>query len=109
MMHTTADDPGRYRSEEDVERWKKRDPLPRYQNYLEQKNILPEERLAELEEAIQQQIQTAIDNAESKMAELGDPLGMFAHLYAELPPHLKKQKEELIRELDTRKGGGSDG
>ena len=34
MMHTTADDPKKYRSEEDVERWKARDPLLRYRKYL---------------------------------------------------------------------------
>lgn len=109
MMHTTADDPGRYRSEEDVERWKQRDPLPRYRSYLEQKKILPEERLTDFEETIQQQIQVAIDNAESRMAELGDPLDMFEHLYAELPPHLKKQREELKRELGSSKREGDDG
>ena len=27
-MHTTADDPKRYRSEEEVEQWRKRDPIP---------------------------------------------------------------------------------
>ncbi len=42
MMHTTADDPKKYRSEEEVELWKKKDPLLRYQNYLRKKNILPE-------------------------------------------------------------------
>jgi len=109
MMHTTADDPRRYRSEADVEQWQKRDPLSRYQNYLASKKVLTEGQLAELEQAIQQQIQTAIDNAENKMTALGNPLDMFEHLYAELPPHLEKQKEELIRELGGSKGEAGDG
>ncbi|MFW2366630.1 MAG: pyruvate dehydrogenase (acetyl-transferring) E1 component subunit alpha [Desulforhopalus sp.] len=109
MMHTTADDPGRYRSEEEVERWKKRDPLPRYQNYLIKTNILTEDYIAELEEVIQQEIQTAIDNAEKQMTELGDPLDMFEHLYAELPPHLEEQKKELITELTAGEGEVGDG
>ena len=37
MMHTTADDPKRYRSDEEVEKWRKKDPLPRFQNYLKEK------------------------------------------------------------------------
>ena len=33
-VHTTADDPKRYRSEEEVESWRRRDPLARFQGYL---------------------------------------------------------------------------
>ena len=32
MMHTTADDPTRYRTDEEVEKWNQKDPLPRFQN-----------------------------------------------------------------------------
>jgi len=101
MMHTTADDPKKYRSEEEVELWKKKDPLPRYQEYLLQKKILPESDLTTLEEEIKEQIQTAVDNAERQMQKLGEPLDMFDHLYAELPPHLRGQRKELTRELKT--------
>ncbi|MGB3210452.1 MAG: pyruvate dehydrogenase (acetyl-transferring) E1 component subunit alpha [Desulforhopalus sp.] len=106
MMHTTADDPKKYRSEKEVELWKKKDPLPRYQQYLQKKNILSESDLTALEEETQKQIQTAIDRVELQMKELGAPLDMFNHLYAELPPHLQMQKEELINELQS--GDGED-
>lgn len=99
LMHTTADDPKRYRSDEEVQLWEKRDPLPRYRTYLTNKNILTEEHIVTLEEEIRLEIQTAVDTAEKRMIELGDPLDMFDHLYAQLPPHLQKQKEELLREL----------
>ena len=49
--------------------------------------------LAALEEEIKQQIQSAIDRAEQQMKELGDPLDMFDHLYAELPPSLADNRE----------------
>jgi pyruvate dehydrogenase E1 component alpha subunit len=106
MMHTTADDPKKYRSEEEVELWKKKDPLLRYQNYLLNKNIITESDLAALEGEIKQEIQAAIDRAELQMKKLGDPLDMFDHLYAELPPELQAQKDELIREIDN--SGGED-
>ena len=99
MMHTTADDPKKYRSAEEVELWKNKDPLSRYKKYLQQKNILSESGVIALEEEIKLEIQTAIDQAEQQMKKLGDPLDMFDHLYAELPPHLQAQKEELRREL----------
>ena len=46
MMHTTADDPKRYRKNEEVEEWKKRDPIVRFQKYLKDKGLLigPEDR-----------------------------------------------------------------
>jgi pyruvate dehydrogenase E1 component alpha subunit len=102
MMHTTADDPKKYRSEEEVELWKKKDPLPRYQNYLLKKNILTESDIVDLEEEIKREIQAAIDQAENQMKELGDPIEMFDHMYAELSPSLQAQKDELTRELKNR-------
>ena len=100
MMHTTADDPKKYRSEQEVESWKKKDPLLRYQQYLLQKNHITEDGIAALEDEVKKQIQSAIDLAEQQMTELGAPLDMFDHLYAELPPSLKKQRAELADELE---------
>jgi TPP-dependent pyruvate/acetoin dehydrogenase alpha subunit len=33
-VHTTADDPGKYRSDEEVAAWETREPLARFQEYL---------------------------------------------------------------------------
>jgi pyruvate dehydrogenase E1 component alpha subunit len=101
MMHTTADDPKKYRSEEEVELWRQKDPLLRYQKYLHEKKYLSESELDALEEQIKLEIQEAIDRVELRMKELGDPLDMFDHLYAEPPPHLQAQKAELARNLRT--------
>ena len=106
MMHTTADDPKRYRSDEEVEKWSKRDPLPRFQKYLMDKGLLSEEKLVELESEVMEEIQTAVDGAEKRMEAMGDPIDMFDHAYAELPPYLKEQKAELARELTA---GGKEG
>jgi pyruvate dehydrogenase E1 component alpha subunit len=99
MMHTTADDPKRYRSEEEVEAWRKKDPLPRFANYLLAKGVLSAQEQEKVEVEVKQQIQNAVDNAEKKMQLMGNPLDMFDHLYAELPPHLVRQKDFLAREL----------
>jgi pyruvate dehydrogenase E1 component alpha subunit len=99
MMHTTADDPKRYRSEEEVEAWKKRDPLPRFANYLLQKGTATAQVLDELEARVMQEIQAAVEGAEEQMKKLGDPLAMFDHLYAEMPPHLVLQKSALAEEI----------
>jgi pyruvate dehydrogenase E1 component alpha subunit len=99
MMHTTADDPKRYRTEEEVEEWEKKDPLPRFQKYLIAKGMLSDEKIEELESVIKAEIQEAVEKTEGRMETLGDPLDMFEHAYAEMPPNLQEQREELTREL----------
>ena len=99
LMHTTADDPKRYRSDEEVELWTRRDPLLRFEKYLTDKGLLNAEKITATLEAVILQIQAAVDNAEAQMKKLNDPLDMFDHVYAELPPHLIAQKDALAREL----------
>jgi pyruvate dehydrogenase E1 component alpha subunit len=99
-MHTTADDPTRYRSEEEVEKWEGRDPIPRFQQYLKEKELLTDDGIEELETEIQAEIKEAVQRAEDRMKELaGEALVIFDHLYAELPPYLREQRDELAREL----------
>jgi pyruvate dehydrogenase E1 component alpha subunit len=95
MMHTTADDPKRYRSDEEVQQWKVKDPIVRYQNYLSGKKILDAERIEEMEKEIQSEIQAAIDNAEKMAKTLGNPLDMFDNCFEQMPPHLISQKNNL--------------
>ena len=98
-VHTTADDPKRYRTDDEVEDWRKRDPLTRLQKYLTRKKLLSDEKIAAVETDIKEKIQTAVDRAEQQMKEFGAPSDMFNHAYAEIPPHLVEQKEFLEREL----------
>ncbi len=99
MMHTTADDPKRYRKDEEVEGWKKKDPIQRFQKYLKNKGLLSDQKVEELEAQVKEEIQKAVEQAEELMKKYSDPLHMFEHAYAEMPPHLKAQREELKREL----------
>ncbi|MFO7685623.1 MAG: pyruvate dehydrogenase (acetyl-transferring) E1 component subunit alpha [Desulfobacterales bacterium] len=98
-VHTTADDPKRYRTDDEVEEWRKRDPLTRFQKHLTRKNLLSEEKIAAAETDVREKIQAAVDRAEQQMKAFGAPLDMFDHAYAEMPPHLKEQKKFLEREL----------
>jgi pyruvate dehydrogenase E1 component alpha subunit len=102
MMHTTADDPKRYRSDEEVALWQQKEPLIRYQRYLADKGIVSEAEFQTLENEIKQTIQAAVEHAEQQMAEFSDPFAMFDHLYAELPPHLQRQRQELQKELSNK-------
>ena len=94
-VHTTADDPTKYRSEAEVAMWEQKDPLTRFRAYLEKRNLLEEG----LEQAVDEEIAEAIRRFES--APPADPLTMFDHVYADMPPHLTAQRAELAaRESD---------
>ena len=99
MMHTTADDPKRYRKDEEVEGWRKRDPIQRFQRYLKNKGLLSDQKIEDLEAQVKAEIQQAVEKAEELMKQYSDPLHMFEHAYEEMPSHLKEQREELKQEL----------
>jgi pyruvate dehydrogenase E1 component alpha subunit len=96
-VHTTADDPKRYRTDAEVEEWRRKDPINRFQSYLMAKGRLNPEAVKAEEEAIAAEIQAALERAEEEMKNLGDPLLMFAHAYAEMPAHLEEQRSDFIR------------
>ena len=95
-LHTTADDPSKYRDNEDVEVWKSRDPIVRFQKYLQNKEILSPETTSQYEEEIKTEIQGVVERSEQLMNELGAPEDMFDHQYDELPPLLLRQREEML-------------
>ncbi len=109
MMHTTADDPKRYRTEKEVAGWKKRDPITRLQRYLTNRGLLAQDKIDSVEEEIKAEIQAAVERAEQQMSGLGDPLDMFEHAYAEAPPTLQEQREELLQELAAAAEGENHG
>jgi pyruvate dehydrogenase E1 component alpha subunit len=102
-MHTTADDPKRYRKEEEVEKWKKHDPISRFQKYLVNKDLLSDKKIEELENEIQEEIKSAVKRAEEVMKDFTDPLQMFDHIYSERPPYLEEQRKALAEEIEMTK------
>jgi pyruvate dehydrogenase E1 component alpha subunit len=109
MMHTTADDPRRYRTDEELESWKAKDPITRFEAYLRRKKLLTKKKIAAIADEMTARIQAAVDQAEARMKTPGDPLDMFAHAYADLPPHLEAQREELAQELAAAGKEAADG
>jgi pyruvate dehydrogenase E1 component alpha subunit len=94
-VHTTADDPSKYRDEKEVKEWEARDPIIRFQKYLKNKNLLSDNDIEKLEEEVKSEIKNVIKTWEDKMKEMGDPADMFTFQYAQMPPHLVSQKEEM--------------
>jgi len=103
-MHTTADDPKKYRTEEEVKQWEMRDPIIRFEKYLRAKNIVDDQ----LVQSIVEEVKTEINAAERRWQEVVengiDPLTMFENAYAELPENLRDQREMLKKELEEKRG-----
>jgi pyruvate dehydrogenase E1 component subunit alpha len=100
-VHTTADDPTKYRTNEEVAEWERKDPLTRFTGYLKKKRLLDDG----VEKEVDAEIAAAIARFETTAA--ADPLTMFDHAYAEMPPDLKLQREALAERL--RKGESTPG
>jgi pyruvate dehydrogenase E1 component alpha subunit len=92
-VHTTADDPTKYRSAEEVAKWEKLDPIPRYQNYLVKRGILSAKLIEEIEAETQATVGKAVESYEA--ARDVDPLHCFDYTYATLPEELKEQRAEF--------------
>jgi len=92
--HTTADDSSRYRTEEELNEWKKKDPIDRFEKYLFAKGFLTEKIKKEIRERVTKRISEAVKAAESVPA--ASPEDIFNFTYAEMPWFLKEQMNELM-------------
>jgi pyruvate dehydrogenase E1 component alpha subunit len=98
-MHTTADDPKKYRTDEEVAEWIKRDPIVRFEKYLTDKGLLTDDKVATLEGDVLAEIKAAEARWQQLVEKTLDPLDMFEYEFAAMPPHLIAQREELRKEL----------
>lgn len=91
--HTTSDDPTKYRTPEEVEYWKKRDPIDRLRKFMMKKGIWNDSDEKILLEAIGKKVNDAVKKAES-MPE-PKPEDMFDYVYERMPEQLRQQLSEL--------------
>ncbi|WP_127793125.1 pyruvate dehydrogenase (acetyl-transferring) E1 component subunit alpha [Agromyces sp. LHK192] len=105
--HTTADDPKRYRTEDDLATWRARDPLARVDALLEASG-------ADVV-AIREESASAADHAAVRLraaiTSLPDPepMTVFDHVYAEPNSHLDRQRARYGRYLDLYDDGPAEG
>lgn len=90
-MHTTADDPTKYRSDSEVAEWKSRDPIARVKAYLTRKNLWNEQMEKDMQEGHKKQIDEAVEKAEQFKP---DPKSMFEHVYSYIPDTLKEELDD---------------
>ncbi len=93
--HSTSDDPRRYRSDAEVEEWKRKDPIVRFKKYLLEHEIVSEDEEAAMWEEEKEEVVAAIREAEAQP----DPKmeDVFKDVFAEMTPDLRAQMEEMRR------------
>jgi pyruvate dehydrogenase E1 component alpha subunit len=97
MMHTTADDPKKYRSEGEVQEWWQRDPILRFKLYLEKKGMWNDSQQADLEDEIKKEIEAAVKEFEQK----GDfkPDAPFDHVFGTEQEEIEEQRADFLANL----------
>ena len=94
-LHTTADDPTKYRPDSELEKWKPKDPILRVKKYLSQKGLWNDDIEKAFLDENMKKIDEAIDKAERFVP---DPKSMFENVYSFVPDVLKKEMDEAVGE-----------
>ncbi len=91
--HSTSDDPTRYRSQDEVDAWARKDPLDRLRRHLVHLGLVTDAGDAELERELAREIATAVEEVEAMPPPARASL--LEDVYAELPWHLREQLDTL--------------
>lgn len=109
LGHSSSDDPTKYRADDEVERWARRDPLARYERWLSSQDLIEAGERARLEQELQDEIDAVIREQEA-----APPMALrtlVEDVYAEVPRHLRRQYNEFHRIAerlgDARPGDGA--
>ena len=96
--HSTSDDPAAYRPKTEFDVWPLGDPIPRLKQHLIARGAWSEDRHKQAEAEIADEILAAQKEAESYGTLHSGPKpsarDMFEDVYAETPPHLRRQRQQ---------------
>jgi 2-oxoisovalerate dehydrogenase E1 component alpha subunit len=91
--HTTTDDPTRYRTADELDMWKAREPIGRYRAFLERAGLWSEE----FEREVQAEADRVAAEVRATVEEMPDPplSDLVDHVYADPPATLLAQWRQL--------------
>jgi 2-oxoisovalerate dehydrogenase E1 component alpha subunit len=97
--HSTSDDPSRYRPEDEWQNWPYGDPVERLSRHLIRLGEWSPERHKQLESEVVDRVRETGREAESYGTMDSGPhfsvKTMFEDVFKEMPPHLRKQRQDL--------------
>ena len=79
--HTSDDDDRTYRKKEEVEEWKAKDPIPRFEQYLASVDLIDDKKIEEMREQAKAEVTDQAKLAEQ--ADFPDPSTAMDNVYAE--------------------------
>lgn len=104
--HSTSDDPSRYRPKEDWAQWPLGDPIERLKNHLvalgEWSDAQQQALEAELTEQFDASWREAVTYGTMTEGPTLERELMFEDVFKDLPPHLRKQREQLKKLMEQR-------
>jgi pyruvate dehydrogenase E1 component alpha subunit len=102
--HSSSDDPNVYRDPAEVQAWEANDPIERWRRYLVKRNLWKQSLHDQYAKEITAEILDALKHAEH----LGLPAveTMFDDVFADMPPHLAEQRDELMAAPRAKSGHG---
>ena len=103
--HTTADDATRYRSDAEVEEWKKKDPIDRLIKYMATKGLWDETYGQSVVAHAREQVEAAVKEQEATPPP--DPADIFKHTFRELPEDLAEQMKAFLAQNGNGNGTGA--
>jgi 2-oxoisovalerate dehydrogenase E1 component alpha subunit len=97
--HSTSDDPSVYRPPDEAERFPLGDPIDRLRQHLVTTGAWDGDRHQSLQDEVDREVETAFAEADShgsvKSGAVGSPKTMFDDVFAELPRHLREQRDQV--------------
>ncbi|MEE2887710.1 MAG: thiamine pyrophosphate-dependent enzyme [Planctomycetota bacterium] len=94
LGHSSSDDPSRYRDEDEVEAWEKRDPVDRFRRYMENKGIWDADKEDAFKQDIADRVNAAITTAESANHPPAESL--ITDVFADVPDNLQRHYDDSI-------------
>jgi len=92
-MHTTSDDPTKYRSDDEVNLWKAKDPIARLRAYMLKKNIWSDSKDLDMKNEQAALIDEAVKKAEEFKP---NPDDMFKTVYSFMPDVLQEEYDNAV-------------
>lgn len=80
--HTSDDDDRTYRSRDEVDEWRKKDPIPRFEDYLKSVDVVDDKKIEEMREAAKADVAEGVKQAQD--ADFPDPSSGASNVYADL-------------------------
>ncbi|MGH2568223.1 MAG: alpha-ketoacid dehydrogenase subunit alpha/beta, partial [Bacteroidota bacterium] len=85
LPHSSSDDHAKYRTKEDIERDKAKDPLPKMAHFLIEQGYLTDQEATEMQQEVKRLVDAAADWAESRP--LPEPSTVELHVYGNAHAH----------------------